>query len=245
MEIIRVGMEKCEMQSFDIVCVFLLRTYLTKPAYMQWFNLCSETYENFSVDHLGKAGQDEEERKKNPPRRRLGDHIEKVDFAMQILDTKPFADYRKIHKEVNAAGFTGCYSTLWRNLREKGVKIRNHPPQEWCGPKEIEVFKERLLTYAEAHKHGPLKISTSSMCKAHTSIEGEAVQKRTEARAVSAHTLHSAVPRAGVIGHGGFRKLVNVAELLAEKRKERLVALRRRREQQNGGEAGRGLSKSP
>ena len=240
MEIIRVGMEKCEMQSFDIVCVFLLRTYLTKPAYMQWFNLCSETYENFSVEPLGKAGEDEEEKKKNPPRRRLGDHMEKLDFAMQILDTKPFADYRQIHKEVNAAGFLGCYNTTRRALIEKGVKVRNHPPQEWCGPEGIEVFKQRRLTYAEAHKNDYPQdlyfINESSVRCIHR--EKKQLCKKGQRPEPYERIPYTAQCRVlGVIGHGGFRKLVTVTELLAEKRKERLVALRRRREQPNGGEA--------
>ena len=212
-----------EATGFVKCAFFLLGTCLSKHAYMSWFNLNSETYERLSDEPLGQEGLNEEERKKNPPRRRLGDHMEKLDFAMNILDTKPFADYRQIHKEVNAAGFLGCYTTLWRNLREKGVKVRNRPPQEWCGPEGKEVFKQRRLTYAGAHKNDPpegLYFIDESIVRCIHRKKKQLCKKgqRPEPYEHMPYTAQCHV--LGVIGYGGFRRLVNVTEILEKKKKD-------------------------
>ena len=214
---------------------------MTKPEFMSWFNLHSDSYERYKNMPLGQATVIDQKRKaKCAANRRTSDYEELQRFLMQALEDNPLDDFVDLHQKALDAGFEISYVKSRRALMDLGVKIRNRPAEHWYGLEGIEVFKERWLSYAGDHKddnpEGIYFIDESIVRCTHR--KKRQLCKKGQAPTPNEQTRYTAQCHVlGVIGHGGFRVFVNVTELLAKKRKERLEALKRRREQQNGGAA--------
>ena len=217
-----------------IKCAFyIFGSFLTKAEYRHWFNLSSEAYEHYRSEPLGGATRAYKKKVSNPPERQLEDYEEKQRFLMKCLEENPFADYQDLHEMAKKAKFEGSYWTTWRCMRNLGVKIRVRPNKHWCGPEGIEVFKQRRLSYAEAHLNdnpeGLYFIDESIVRCFHR--KKKQLCKKGQTPEPYEHMRYTAQCHVlGVIGHGGFRVLVNVTEILEQKKKERSNRKRRRQE---------------
>ena len=203
---------------------FLLGTALTKREYCSWFNFSSGQYFHYKNLPLGEATLDDKRRKTTPRKKRLANWEEREKFLMDTLEENPFADIQDLHESSEKAGFKGSYSTTRRALNSLGIKIRNRPAQHWCGPEGLEVFKQRRVSYAEAHVNDPpegLYFIDESILRC-THRRKKQLCKKGQQPTPYEQTRYTAQCHVlGVIGYGGFRVLVNVTDHLKQKNEER------------------------
>ena len=118
--------------------------------------------------------------------------------------------------------------------------MRNRSPQEWCGPECKEVFKQRRLTYARAHKNdlppeGLYFIDESIVRCIHR--KKKQLCKKGQRPEPYEHMPYTAQCHVlGDIGYDGFRRLVNLTEILEKKKDWELKQKELRRQRRINGE---------